>query len=433
MKKLFKGIKMSKQRLFFAGLFFIFVLTFSNAVSAGSGGAVLAGSPDPSVIQGDDGAYYVFSTGRGLPIHRSDDLVHWESQGRVFDTVAVPAWAKEAVPGTNGIWAPEVIKMNGKYYVYYSVSTMGSQQSVIGVATNETLNADSDDYRWEDRGMVIESFPGMKYNAIDGAPFQDKNGDAYFVWGSYWEGLFLTRLNPDTGKLIEGAEVINVANRSDVESHSIEGGYITRRGDYYYLWTSRGSCCDGARSTYKVMVGRAEDVTGPYLDYHGKDMAKGGGTLVVASNDNWRGTGHNSVLQTSEDGWIAHHTYDTCQLEKHRMLQIRPIYWSGNGWPVVGEPLSEDNPMNTSETEFAASQIEGSWRLSVNYREKEIIDLLEGGDVVNHPQSGWSIRNNKITINLDGDACKCFVEPGGTSFIGRNQNGEVIRGIKICR
>ena len=121
---------------------------------------------DPVIIRADD-VYYIFSTGRGIPIRRSADLVHWESAGRVFEEM--PDWMPEVVPEARGsLWAPDISFFNGRYHLYYSVSSFGSQRSAIGLATNRTLDPANPEYRWEDHGPVIRSLPGVStHNAID--------------------------------------------------------------------------------------------------------------------------------------------------------------------------------------------------------------------------------------------------------------------------
>lgn len=248
---------------------------------------VLEGMPDPAVIQGEDGRFYIFATGRGLPVYRSDDLIKWELIDRVFDT-PVPAWSKQAIPTTEGIWAPDIVKFKDKYYVYYCVSSFGSQRSVIGVAVNKTLDPASPDYKWTDAGLVLESFPGKDdFNAIDLAAMQDKDGSACAVWGSHWGGIKFAAINPDTGKFLDAKPVIStVAARPDTTSRAIEGAYMVQKHGWYYLFVSFDSCCSGAESTYKVMVGRSKKIEGPYIDFNDKPMPLGGGTLVLANNDN---------------------------------------------------------------------------------------------------------------------------------------------------
>ena len=397
---------------------------------------VLKGMPDPAVIQANDGSYYIFATGKGLPFYRSTDLVNWKRLGTVFDK-PVPDWAKKQIPATEGIWAPDIVKLNGLFYVYYAVSSFGAQQSVIGVARNKTLDQNSPDYKWEDQGKVIESFKSKEYdyNAIDPAAIQTSDGKAYIVWGSFWNGIKFAELNPDTGKLIKDAKVKTIATRRPAGQDAIEGAYLVQKFDYYYLFVSFDTCCFGAESSYKVMVGRAKNIEGPYLDFTGMDMAQGGATLVLANNDNWRGPGHNSVLTTDDGQWIVHHTYDTNRLSDQRVEQVRPIYWTEDLWPVVGEPLSDTNKLTTSEAKVSPKDMEGSWRMSNNYGQETIYDFMPDGKIAHHKEAKWTVSGNELTITWKAKNAtyvdKCIIEPMKNSFIGRNQSGEVIRGKKI--
>ena len=402
---------------------------------------VLFGIPDPAIIagRGGEGELYIFSTGKGLPVHRSRDLLEWTEVDRVFDT-PVPAWAKEAVPGTRGVWAPDISYFNDLYHLYYSVSTFGSQRSRIGLAVNETLDPDDPDYKWVDRGMVIESNPKKNdYNAIDPAVFVDFDGRVYMFWGSYWTGIKFVELDPATGKpSASGAPYISIANR-EKDLKAIEGPYVIHRKGFYYLFVSWDFTMGREKSTYKVMVGRSKKIEGPYVDFKGKPMAEGGGTLVLASHGRWRGPGHNSILRTGKGEWMAHHTYDAKNLDAKRVLQIRPLYWGRAGWPVVGEPIqaagAEPNPAPTDES------VAGVWIHSVDYQPAH---TRENRLLPNHrvnredAKNTWSLDGSTLTFAWKDDRAPggawrdvVFLEPGGDSYIGRNQNGQVIRGERI--
>ncbi|MCA9263384.1 MAG: family 43 glycosylhydrolase, partial [Planctomycetales bacterium] len=145
---------------------------------AQSPGGLLAGGADPTgvAVQDNQGntTYYVVSTGRGINLSSSPDLRTWKRLGRVFEE-DVPAWAKQEIPESNGIWAPDLSYHDGLYYLYYSVSSFGSQRSVIGLAVNKSLDPQSPDYEWVDRGKVIESWADrVDFNAIDPALFVDE-------------------------------------------------------------------------------------------------------------------------------------------------------------------------------------------------------------------------------------------------------------------
>jgi arabinan endo-1,5-alpha-L-arabinosidase len=264
----------------------------------------------------------------------------------------MPDWAKKAIPGARGIWAPDVVFHNNRYYVYYSVSTFGGQRSVIGLATNKTLDKTSPDYQWHDEGIVLESHPDhTDYNAIDSALFVDEDGKAYLFWGSYWTGLKAVEVDPKTGKpfryapgeLKIPADYVAVASRRGADT-SIEAPYIVRHEKYYYLFTSRGSCCDGVKSTYHIAIGRSEKPLGPYVDKDDKRMDQGGGSILLSSTEKWKGTGHNGFFRTTKEGknkgdWIILHAYDAQEPAKGRLTQIRPLYWNESDWIVLGDVL----------------------------------------------------------------------------------------------
>lgn len=301
---------------------------------------------DPAIIRAGD-VYYLFHTGRGVPFKRSRDLVHWENVGRVFEEV--PAWATEAVPAVRGsLWAPDIAFFNGRYHLYYSVSSFGSQRSAIGLATNATLDPGSPDYRWVDQGEVVRSIPEVStHNAIDPNFVVDTSGQPWLNWGSFWGGIKMRRLDPATGLLsAEDTTLYSLAARRDPDdvtgprnNQSIEGSFIVRRGDFYYLFVSFDRCCRGVRSSYNIRVGRAEEITGPYLDEHGVPMTEGGGMVVLAGAGRVRGPGHNAVLVEGDTYYLVHHYYDAAD-EGRSKLQIRPLLWSDEGWPMAGEPLA---------------------------------------------------------------------------------------------
>lgn len=309
------------------------------------------GVHDPVIMREGD-MFYVFCTGgsrRGghIPIRCSRDLIHWQRCGAVFDTL--PEWCQQEIPGTQNPWAPDISYFNGTYHIYYSMSTFGKNNSAIGLATNVTLDPNSPDYQWEDQGMVIRSTTGeTDWNAIDGNIILDKN-KVWLSWGSFWGGIQMVRLDYETGKLYdpENPEIINIAARAREGEHqtppvtgAIEAPFIVKHGKYYYQFVSFDFCCKGASSTYKVMVGRSNKVTGPYKDRDGKLMTEGGGTLVIASSDTsyWKGPGHCAVLQDLSGDYLVFHAYRS---ERERgkpgnELKISTMAWE-DGWPRVAE------------------------------------------------------------------------------------------------
>jgi arabinan endo-1,5-alpha-L-arabinosidase len=297
---------------------------------------------DPAVIEAG-GEFVLFSTGRGVPMRRSRDLATWEPAGRAFAD-DVPAWAREAYPGARGLWAPDIAFFGGRYHLYYSVSTFGSQDSAIGLATSPTLDPGDPAYGWTDRGPVVESRRGRDaFNAIDPNVVIDAEGRPWLSFGSFFGGLRIVPLDPATGKPpADAPKPVAIATRGPGEN-ALEAPFIVRRGEWYYLFASFDHCCRGARSDYNIRVGRSRAVTGPYVDADGVPMLEGGGTLVLEGAGRYRGPGHNAVVSDARGDWLVHHTYDAEQGGR-AVLQVRPLTWDGRGFPVAGEPLAAEPP-----------------------------------------------------------------------------------------
>ncbi|HLN20371.1 MAG TPA: arabinan endo-1,5-alpha-L-arabinosidase [Bacteroidales bacterium] len=297
---------------------------------------------DPVVIR-QDNLYYVFCTGNGISVFSSPDMVNWTRQKQVFEKA--PEWVFKKLPGfRNSMWAPDISFENGFYYLYYSVSAFGKNTSCIGLARNKTLKQDSPDYNWEDLGCVIQSVPGRDHwNAIDPNFIAGADGTPWLVFGSFWDGIKLVRLNEDLKSIFsEPQEWHTVARRfrdpytddGTAGSGQIEAPFLFKKGNYYYLFVSWDKCCSGVNSTYKVVVGRSPSITGPYLARDSTDMAKGGGTIVVQGNEKYPGVGHQAVVNFDGTDFLVYHGYDAGDNGRSKLL-IRKILWDIEGWPTV--------------------------------------------------------------------------------------------------
>jgi arabinan endo-1,5-alpha-L-arabinosidase len=287
------------------------------------------------------GTYYLFCTGMGISVFSSIDLKNWKPEKPVFATA--PQWAVETVPGFKGhLWAPDIIFHEGQYYLYYSVSAFGKNTSCIGVATNTTLNETDPNYKWIDHGKVIQSVPGRDlWNAIDPNVILDEKKDPWMVFGSFWNGIKLVKLNPSMLDISKPEEWYTVARRprdltvkdADPGPGAVEAPFIFRKGEYYYLFLSFDFCCRGKDSTYKIVVGRSKDIRGPYLDKDGIPLDENGGSLVLEGDARWAGLGHNSVYSFDGKDYLIFHAYDSEDGGKPK-LRIETLTWEFD-WPVV--------------------------------------------------------------------------------------------------
>src|SRR5215831_17204453 len=283
---------------------------------------------DPALARnGRHGDWFVFSTGDPLvaggtiQIRRSTDLHTWTYAGNVFDFI--PGWIQQAIPNIDSLWAPEVFEHKGVFYLYYSASTFGSNRSLIALATNTTLDPLDPNYRWVDRGLVAQSFPGNDYNAIDPEIAEDDSGTPFLAFGSFFSGIRMLKLQWPDGKLAPGqGEPLRLADRF-VPPNAIEGPAILHHGGWFYLFVSLDFCCRGTGSTHKIAVGRARQPTGPYFDRLGTPLEHGGGTIVLSERGTMFGPGGASV----HHGLLAHHFYDGTANGDVR-LSIRRIEWT---------------------------------------------------------------------------------------------------------
>ena len=327
-------------------IFKVYILSLLGACSifVVAYGQALTNPPvvhDPVMIK-QDSMYYLFCTGMGITRYSSTDMQHWKKELPVF--AKSPEWTVAAIPGFKGhIWAPDINFYNGKYYLFYAVSQFGKNTSCIGLATNTTLNDQSPSYRWEDKGMIIQSVPGRDmWNAIDPAFITDENGIPWLCFGSFWEGIKMVRLKKDISAIDEKQQWYTLASRprtfgiadTTAGDAAIEAPFIFKHDKYYYLFVSYDYCCRGINSTYKVMVGRSEHVTGPYADKNGLLMSQGGSSLVVEGDKHWMGVGHNAAYRFNDKDYIIYHGYSA---EKNgiSLLITHELSWDEKGWPVI--------------------------------------------------------------------------------------------------
>ena len=282
---------------------------------------------DPSMIKGQDGVYYLFGTHNGIEIRTSTDRTNFSYAGSVLPNGAT--WAGAYTSNVKDLWAPDVSYHNGTYFLYYAVSSFGSNHSAIGLATSTTAKPGS----WTDKGVVYTSNTSKDYNAIDPSLIVDASGKWWLSWGSFWSGLKMIQIDPATGKqLASNTTRYNLAQRPSPDA--LEAPTILRHGSYYYLFVSFDYCCKGTSSTYRIMVGRSSAITGPYTDRNGTAMTSGGGTEILASHSPIIGPGGQSVLVDSDNTLLVYHYYDG-NANGLNKLGINFLSWDSAGWPYV--------------------------------------------------------------------------------------------------
>jgi arabinan endo-1,5-alpha-L-arabinosidase len=290
---------------------------------------------DPSMIK-QGHTYYLFGTGGGLQIRTSTNLINWTYQGYVFDSI--PGWITTAVGPLEDLWAPDISYWNGLYHLYYAGSQFGTNDSVIGLATNVSLDMKSPRYHWVDRGLVLRSSDADDWNAIDPNLTFDAKGRPWLAFGSFWSGIKLRSIDMATGKL-STKDTTRYPLAARPGNTAIEAAFIIYRKPYYYLFVSIDFCCRGVHSTYKTAVGRAQAITGPYVDRAGFHMNQGAAEILLTSHGPYIGPGGQSVVKDGARYLLVHHYYDGNDSGISK-VQINPLQWTSDGWPRVEPPLA---------------------------------------------------------------------------------------------
>ncbi|MBE7173007.1 MAG: family 43 glycosylhydrolase [Williamsia sp.] len=275
---------------------------------------------DPSTIVACDGKYYTFGTGGGGLISADG----W-------------TWNGGAVRPGGGA-APDAIKIGDRYLVVYGATGGGAasgHRGKIYTMWNKTLDPASPDFKYTDTVVVASSNGNEDNDAIDpGIMLDPTTGRLWLTYGTYFGFIRIVELDPKTGKRVQGNKPVDVAIVCEATDLIYHDGW-------YYLLATHGTCCDGANSTYNIVVGRSKKVTGPYLDNVGRNMLEGGGKMVSATSRNLIGPGHfgRLVLEAGIEKMSCHYEADLDQGGRS-VLGIRPLLWK-NGWPVAGDNFRE--------------------------------------------------------------------------------------------
>ncbi|WP_313356759.1 arabinan endo-1,5-alpha-L-arabinosidase [Microbacterium sp.] len=335
---------------------------------------------DPTVVRGDDGLWYMFSTDAasgldrvpaGVHVRTSPDLVTWTYRGTALKGVPAPAgsWS-----GAVGLWAPEVVRWptadadaegdvprETRWHMYYSASTFGSRTSAIGLAT-----AAEPAGPWRDEGIVIATDHARDtINAIDAAVGYDRDGTPWMLYGSFFGGIHAVELALETGRRRRDEPGTLIARRPAGVDGAIEGAYVVQRDGRHVLFVSYDSLVD----TYSVRVGISDSITGPYLDHQGRDLTSPTDEHAVSTGTKVLGglrfpggagliaPGHNSIFHDGTDTFMVHHVRFADAPTEHE-AQIRRVHWTATGWPVVSpHPYAGDD----TERLAAAEPVAGDW------------------------------------------------------------------------
>ncbi|KAK5123111.1 hypothetical protein LTR85_003309 [Meristemomyces frigidus] len=303
------------------------------------------GVHDPNVVRRDDGTYFRFTTNGRVNIATAPSISGpWTYRG-----AAIPEGSIIDLPGRDDIWAPDVIKSNGVYYMTYAVSAIGSLNSDIGVATSKTMEPGS----WTDHGSI--GVPSGSFNRIDPNLMQlSPTSTPYLTWGSFWTDIWQIEMANTPLKVLSGQKPLHLEQNTTVRPQGrptgpIEGSYQFRwtvgGKTYYYLFFSSGGCCNVPPNLappgeeYKIMVCRSESPTGPFVGKLGHScLTENGGTIVLQSHNDLLAAGGQGVMYDPGVGSVVVY-YHYIKPSVGYAYKDFHFGWNkldfSSGWPVV--------------------------------------------------------------------------------------------------
>jgi len=291
--------------------------------------------PDPTVLRDKDGTFWLYDTADLLAIWHSDDLVSWQRVGSAFNEDTRPAESRYDY-GKAWLWAPEIRIIRDKYVLFFSM-WWGDVGTYDGHSVAYAV-ADSPAGPFAFRGQIINSDPDYPpyygtAHSIDQFYIED-GGKPYLFWGSF-RGLYAAELEIGDDLTI----AVKPETLTRVAGDAFEGSCIYRRGDYYYLFASVGGWSGGMESTYRTVVGRSQNLFGPYVDRQGRRMLDNCCEELLAGNRRFAGTGHNSNIVEDDRGqtWMFYHAYDSEAPDRGRQTMLDRLEWDGQGWPRIGD------------------------------------------------------------------------------------------------
>lgn len=299
---------------------------------------ILPSGPDPWITRSGRDYYYTNTQGDRITLWRTTDiadLAHAEQR---------TVWRPPA-DGANAhsIWAPELHRIHGAWYIYYSATASGYKDDAHrGVFVLENDSADPMTGSWIDRGRINTAHPG-----IDGTTFEE-GGKRYFVYSPYVGSVSMLAIarmeSPWT--LSAGEQLIARPDKPWERADGraiLEGPEFLRgpKGDLFLTY-SAGPCWS---DDYALGLLHASPGADPLDPSAWSKSAK----PVLAKANHVYATGHNGFF-TSPDGtqnWIVFHANSQAGMKctAKRAPHIQPFGWTSAGWPDFGKPIAEDTPI----------------------------------------------------------------------------------------
>ena len=388
---------------------------------------VLSGDhPDPSVLRDGDDYYLTLSSFEaypGLPIWHSRDLVNWQPIGHGIKT------------NVGSIWAPDLIKHKGRYYIYFPARRGGTEGST---RSNFVVWADDIHGPWSE--PIDIGLPGH----IDPGHAVGEDGKRYlFLSGGDYVRLADDGLST-LGEIKHVYDGWKYPEAWDVEGYAQEGPKITRHNGWYYMITAVGGTA-GPPTGHMVIVARSRSIHGPWENSPHNPVVR-----TTSADEHWWSRGHATLVEDAAgQWWMIYHGYEKNFWALGRQALLDPVEWTNDGWFVAkGGDLSKPlrKPAGSSvgqhgmalSDDFSGNKLGPQWAFyAPGPKEMDRIDFDNGALVLRG--KGNAPRDASPLTAIAGDPAYQFevemeIEPGAIGgallfysdrlYAGLGSNGE---------
>ena len=262
--------------------------------------------PDPTILRDGNDFYMTHSSFTyfpGLLVWHSTDLLHWEPVARAVED------------GDYSIFAPDICKVDGRFYIYYPTSR----------GENYVVVADRPEGPW--------SAPvKLDVGGIDPGHVVAEDGQHYLYTNNGW----VTPLTPDglaaAGKPQKVYDGWEFPKEWETEGMWLESPKLFKRGGWYYLVSAEGGTA-GPATSHMVVVARSKSALGPWENSPHNPMVH-----TYSADEAWWSKGHGTLVDDADGNWyIVYHAYRNGFHTLGRSTIVESVAWTEDGWPVLAE------------------------------------------------------------------------------------------------
>ena len=321
--------------------------------------------PDPSVLKDGDDYYMTFSSFDaypGLVVWHSRDLVNWQPIG--------PALFRNV----GSVWAPDLVKHGGRYYIYFPARTAEYRSNYVV---------------WADRITGPWSEPiDLKLPLIDPGHAVGEDGKRYlFLSGGRYVPLADDGFST-AGELKHAYEGWRYPDDWVVESFSQEGPKILRHGEYFHMILAEGGTA-GPPTGHMIVSARSKSIHGPWENSPHNPIAR-----ALSAEERWWSKGHGTLVEGPDRHWyIVYHAYEKGFLTLGRQTLLEPVEWTADGWVKLAgrdparpirKPIDEKAAVHgfAFSGDFTASRMGVQWSFYDGGKDDSLRYGIDGGALV---------------------------------------------------